>query len=46
MGGVPGRLTRLKDPILQESIKMFLDSNLGLMRNVVLPLANRDGSQL
>jgi hypothetical protein len=43
---VTGRLTRLKNPILQESVKMLLDPNLGLAKNVVLPLANRKGSWL
>jgi hypothetical protein len=27
-------------------VKMLLDLNLGLARNVILPLANKDGSQL
>jgi hypothetical protein len=45
-GSVPGRLTRLEDPILSKSVKMLLDPNLGLARNVVLPLANKNGSWL
>jgi hypothetical protein len=30
----------------RQSVKMLLDPNLGLVRNVVLALANRDGIQL
>jgi hypothetical protein len=43
---VSGRLTKQKDPILQDCVKMHLNPNLGLARNVLLSLANRDSSQL